>query len=217
MQKSSLPTMYKYLAILYTMLPASEVQSQKYAGIEQYYYTGASQPQIVPRIYLENEKNIFGEIRYNYEALNTFSLNMGKTISIAKNNAITLTPFGGMVLGGMNGGNVGSNFNVEYQGLFFSAENQYTFSIAEKDQNFFYNWTEMGYQLSNFWFAGLALQYTKPFEVEQSWEPGVMMGLTYKNWTFPLYAFNPANSTRNFVLGINWEWNKKMKEQNSID
>ena len=199
------------------MLAPIAGKSQKYAGIEQYYYTGESQSQIVPRIYMENEKNYFGEIRYNYEALNTFSLNFGKAFPFNKNKSISLTPFGGLLLGRMNGGNIGSNFYVEVQHLFFSAENQFTFSFSEKTQNFFYNWTEMGYQPARFWFAGLALQYTRPYRISQSWEPGVMMGVTFKNWTFPFYAFDPVGNNRNFVLGINWEWNKNLKETSPVD
>jgi hypothetical protein len=95
---------------------------------------------------------------------------------------------------------------MEYKSLFFSSESQYTFSVKKRTENFFFNWSEIGYQLTGLIYVGLALQLTHPYEIKNNWEPGVMMGLTYKKWTFPVYAFNPAGNNRNFVLGINWEW-----------
>ncbi len=66
-----------------------------------------------------------------------------------------------------------------------------------------------GYKFGDLFYSGLALQLTHPFETQNKWEPGVMLGFTYKSWTFPFYAFSPTNSSRNYVLGINWEWNYK--------
>ncbi len=148
-------------------------------------------------------------MRYNYEANNTLSINAGKTISLNPVLGLTVTPFVGLVIGDMNGGNLGSNLSLELNSLFFSAESQYTFSVSENNENFFYNWSELGCQFNDYLYAGLALQYTRPYELKNTWEPGLMLGFTLKNWTFPLYAFNPITTTRNFVLGINWEWNAK--------
>lgn len=202
------------LCYILVIIQIGALRAQKSAGVEQYYYTGATTSQIVPRIYYQNKVNWIGEVRYNYEAPNTLSLNVGKTFAMDRNSAIKLTPFGGLLAGGMKGGNVGSNISVESNSIFFSAETQYSFSWNEAQENFFYNWSELGYQVGELFYAGLALQYTRPMNLMTVWEPGVMMGLTYKNWTLPLYAFNPTTSSRNFVLGINWEWNQKMKKAN---
>ncbi len=42
---------------------------QQHAGFEQYYYTGAGTSVIVPKLYYQNRRNWFGEVRYNYEEL----------------------------------------------------------------------------------------------------------------------------------------------------
>lgn len=182
---------------------------QEQVGFEQYYYTGAGASVIVPRVYYQNRHNWFGEVRYNYEELQTVSFNAGKMFSNKKSLSYTFTPYAGLVLGRMNGGTIGSNINLEYSSLFFSSESQYTFSVNERAENFFFNWSELGYQITGLVYSGIALQLTHPFEIKNNWEPGIMLGFTYKSWTFPLYAFNPTNNKRNYVLGINWEWDHK--------
>ncbi|MEO7960671.1 MAG: hypothetical protein ABIR19_03935 [Ginsengibacter sp.] len=195
-------------AILFMLLILSmRSQSQEHAGVEQYYYSAGGSSSIVPKVYYQDKKNWFGEMRYNYEANETMSLNAGKMFS--NDNALfdfSITPFAGIVLGKLNGGSVGSNLNLEYHDMYFSSEGQYTFSFSDQKENFIYNWSELGYQLNKLVYTGLALQATHPYELKNYWEPGILLGFTYKNWTFPLYAFSPANDGRNYVLGINWEW-----------
>ena len=180
--------------------------SQAHAGFEQYCYTAGSVPTIVPRIYYQSPHNWYGEVRYNYEELQTVSLNAGKMFSHKKLVSYSITPFAGIVLGRLNGGTIGSNINIEHKSLFFSSESQYTFSVDKRRENFFFNWSELGYQLTNLVYMGLALQLTRHYQVINEWQPGIMMGFTYKSWTFPVYAFNPAGCNRNFVVGVNWEW-----------
>jgi hypothetical protein len=182
------------------------VTSQSHGGIEQYYYTGAGLSTIVPKVYYESPHNWYGEVRYNYEELQTVSFNAGKIFSNKKLLSYSITPFAGIVLGRLNGGTLGSNIKIDYKSLFFSSESQYTFSVEKRAENFFFNWSELGSQLTKLVYVGVALQLTHPYEIKNDWQPGVMIGFTYKSWTFPVYAFNPARNNRNFVLGINWEW-----------
>ncbi|MEP6948561.1 MAG: hypothetical protein ABI863_04780 [Ginsengibacter sp.] len=182
------------------------VKSQTHGGFEQYYYTGAGVSTVVPKVYYESRSKWYSEVRYNYEELQTVSFNSGKIFSNKKLLSYTITPFAGIVLGKLNGGTLGSNIKMEYKSLFFSAESQYTFSVEKKAENFFFNWSELGYQLTSLMYAGFALQLTHPYELRNNWEAGVMIGFTYKSWTFPVYVFDPAGNKINFVLGINWEW-----------
>lgn len=184
-------------------------QCQQHAGFEQYYYTGGGPSVIVPKLYYQNRSNWFGEVRYNSEGLQTASFNAGKMFSNENVFSYTVTPYAGLVLGRMNGGTLGSNVSLDYKNLFFSSESQYTFSVNERTENFFFNWSEMGYQFSDLVYSGVALQLTHPFEIKNNWEPGLMIGVTFKSWTFPLYAFSPTSNNRNYVLGVNWEWNYK--------
>ena len=198
------------LLMITFIMPYSTVTSQVHGGFEQYYYTGAGESVIVPKVYYESRQHWYGEVRYNYEESQTISFNAGKVFSNNKIFSYSITPFAGIVMGRLNGGTLGSNVKMEYNNFFFSSESQYTFSIEKSTENFFFNWSESGYQFTRLVYAGLALQLTHPYEIKNNWQPGVMMGLMYKSWTFPVYAFNPGSNHRSFVLGINWEW-KYMK------
>lgn len=201
--------MHKNLWIIsFIIWPAAGI-SQQHGSFEQYYYTGLGTSVIVPKMQFQNKNNWFGEVRYNYEELQTISFNAGKIFSKSNSFSYTVSPYAGLVLGRLNGGTVGSNISVEHSKLFFSAESQYTFSMNEKSANYFFNWSELGYQFTKLMYSGIAVQVTHPFEVRNNWEPGIMLGITYKSWTFPFYTFSPANNNRNYVLGISWEWDYK--------
>jgi hypothetical protein len=186
--------------------------SQSQGEVEQYYYTGGGVSTIVPRVYYQNAHSYFAEVRYNYEELETVSFNAGKMFEHKKIVSYSVAPFAGIVLGKLNGGSIGSNVKIEYKGLFFSSELQYTFSFQKRAEKFLLNWTEAGYQLTRLAYVGFALQLTHPYEVKNNWEPGVMIGVTYRAWTFPVYAFDPLGRERNFVAGINWEWKQGKKK-----
>lgn len=181
-------------------------ESQSHSGYEQYYYSGAGQPSFVPKIYYQSPKNWYGEIRYNYEEFQTVSINAGKTFSNSKSLSYSFTPLAGLVAGKLNGGNIGANILLGYKNFFFSSESEYTLSIEKKSESFFFDWSELGYQVNRIFYAGLALQFTHPYEIKNNWQPGFMVGLTYKQWTIPFYAFNPGAKNENFVVGIDWEW-----------
>ena len=203
------------IIIMFVMI-CNNASSQQKGGMEQYYYTGVGNSSVVPKLYYQSTNNWHGEVRYNYEELQTMSLNAGKEISLYKHLGLTVTPMGGIVLGKLNGGNIGSNLNLDYKKVFVSLESQFTFSMEKKSQNFFFNWSESGYQFSDLMYAGIALQVTHPYEIKNNWQPGLMVGFCYKNWTFPLYAFEPLNVNRNYVVGIHWEWVKEKSPGKSL-
>ncbi len=209
--------MHKSVSIISLIIISLAGNCQEHANFEQYYYTGAGPSVIVPKVYYQSQHNWVGEVRYNYEELQTISFNAGKMFSNNNTLSYTVTPYAGLILGRMNGGTLGSNINLEYRSLFFSSESQYSFSVNESAENFFFNWSELGYQFTNLVYSGIALQLTHPFEIRNNWEPGFMLGLTYKSWTFPFYAFSPVTDKRNYVLGINWEWNYKNPKTTNRD
>ena len=179
--------------------------SQGRTGFEEYYYTGhqLSSAQ-VPRIYYQSPNNWYGEARYNYDAEQSFSIYAGRTFTRQDTLAYSLTPMAGIVAGKFKGGSAGMNMVLDYRRLSFSSVFEYCFS--GKNNSFFFNWSELGYQLTKHLYAGLALQQTCMYNTTTVWEPGLQLGLSFGKWVFPVYAFNPGNSKKYFVLGITREW-----------
>lgn len=185
---------------------------QDHGGVQQYYYTGNGASGIVPKIYYRSKHNWYEEVRYNYEESKTISLIGGKMFSYHNNNlSYSITPVAGVALGKLNGAIIGTNLETEYKKIFFTAESQYAFSVEKKSGDLFFNWSEFGYQITKAFYGGVALQVTHQYAFKNIWEPGMMVGLIYKNWTVPFYLFNAGGSNMNFVTGLNWDWTREKK------
>jgi len=87
-----------------------------------------------------------------------------------------------------------------------SRPGQYTVRKEGADENFLFNWTELGYQPVKWFYTGLSAQLTKLFKNKVDAEYGMLVGFTMKKLTIPVYVFSPLSNTRNFIIGINTEW-----------
>lgn len=183
------------------------LRAQPRAGLEQYYYMGTYHTfTFVPVAYYQSTKNWYAEGRYNYEAINTLSLYGGKTFEKKGVFSYAASPILGVVLGQMNGGSAGLNLELDFRKFYFNTQSQYTFSVQQRSKSFVYSWSDLTYQLSEKFAAGISVQQTKLYQVNGALERGFLIKPTYKSFTFPLYIFKPESRDRYFVLGINYEW-----------
>ena len=118
----------------------------------------------------------------------------------------------GLVMGSIKGYNLDLNQNAEYKKFFYSTQAQYTI-VKEKNANFFYSWLETGYNFSKRFFAGISCQLTKPEAVPMAADGGVMTGISFGNFSFPVYYFRPFAKNSFVVAGINYEWQLKSKKK----
>jgi len=189
----------------------SDGNTQNHGGIEQLISLKDREILLMPIAKIQNRNNWYAEARYNYEAERTFSLYAGKVFSKTAKLSYEIIPILGAVVGEFNGGSAGANITMNTGNLFFSSQSQYTFSTSEKVKNFIYSWSEITYHPGNHVFAGFSIQQTSIFNKYSSEvEPGIVAGLTFGNWSLPLYLFNPVSSNRYFVLAINWDWESKL-------
>lgn len=195
----------KWLLIPYLFFSLTLFAQQ--GGIEQYHYiNNAGFNAVVPVLHMQSKKGWYGEVRYNYDEVNTFSILGGKTFSAAKNWDWSITPMAGITFGELNGFTTGVNLTLEKDGFFFNTQSQYTFSTTPQYTNFLFNWCEAGYQPLDWLYAGVSLQHTQLPKQKAIAEPGLMLGFEFKRLSFPLYVFNTFTEQRFFVLGVNWEW-----------
>lgn len=186
--------------------------SQQRTGVEEFFYIQKNLPStVVPRVYYQDNKGWYGEARFNYEEAQTFSLYAGKTFS--KNDALSFsfTPVAGLVWGQLKGGSIGANLTLDYRILSFSSAWQYTFSREDQRSDFFFAWSELGAQVTESIYAGLAIQQTRNFGEAVHWDPGLEIGFLIQKWTFPIYIFDPTGNSRHFVLGVTREWNRQQR------
>jgi hypothetical protein len=182
-------------------------RSQSKMSFEQYSFMGGGQPGLLaPVAHYENKQKWYAEARYNYEDIHTFSLYAGHTFSREHAFSWSLTPMIGGMAGKLKGGSFGLNSECSFKKFNFSSQAQYSVSADTRYDNFFYNWSELWYQPLEWLYTGIAVQHTRIFATNTLVDPGILVGFSYKQWSFPLYSFNPFGNKCYFVAGVNWEW-----------
>lgn len=201
--------MRTYIILILSLISCSTLFAQSGGGIEQYHYIGPStNTTIVPVLHMSSKKGWYGEARYNYDEVNTFSLLAGKNFLVGKNNGFAITTMAGLTFGDFDGITIGINTEYEKNGFYFNNQSQYSFSTNNLFDDFAFSWCEIGYQPLNWLHGGFSFQYTKVKNEKSLLEPGLMIGLSFKKISFPLYYFNSLKGDGFFILGINWEWQR---------
>jgi hypothetical protein len=187
-------------------------------SFEQYSFMGAGQPGLLaPVAHYESKQKWYAEARYNYEDINTLSLYAGHTFSGEKEFAWSLTPMIGGMAGKLKGGSLGLNSECSFKKFYFSSQAQYSVSAQTRFDNFFYNWSELYYAPITWLYTGIALQHTRLYATNALVDPGVLVGFSFNQWSFPIYSFNPLTNARYFVVGVNWEWKHASDKRRKID
>ena len=189
------------------MLMQHNLAAQTKNGIENYNFLSSKEAYVwMPVIHHVSKKGFYAEMRYNYEALKTASVYLGKSISKKGELNYTVTPMLGMVFGNYTGGSLAMNIDVEYKKIFLSMQTQYTVNRDGVKNNFFFNWTDIGYQPLHWFYAGVSTQQTQLYKARFKSEYGMLVGFLIKKITIPVYVFSPLCKSRNLIIGINTAW-----------
>ena len=108
----------------------------------------------------------------------------------------------------LNSKKISFNDIIEGKKFYVSVQAQLSRSIENAADDFFFSWSEAGYNLSATIFGGVALQYTRQQHTKLP-EPGFVAGLNFKELSIPVYLFNPFKTNRYFVVGLNYCFNVK--------
>ena len=190
--------------------------SQSKWVLENYNYFGQPGPgAVVPMIHFETKKNWYAELRYNYEEDKTISFFAGKCFKGGNSFEYSLTPLAGFSAGNFTGVSAGINADAEWKNFYFSSQTQYSAGTKKGMSNFFFTWSEMGYNISNHFFGGIALQYTGT-AAGNNMEPGFVGGFSFNDFSFPVYVFSPFHDNGYFVVGVNYEYSLKKKKKSGL-
>jgi hypothetical protein len=207
------PVCNRFAAMLLFLAVSFSLSAQSKLGFEHYNYIRQSDNAVfVPMFHLQTKNNWYTELRYNYEDAETVSLFAGKTIEGGNKITYTLTPMAGFSIGLFTGVSAGINTEAEWGSFYLSAQSQYSIATKKDISSFFFNWSELGYSISDHVFAGVAMQYTHQ-EKEGFFEPGLVAGINLKKVSFPIYLFNPFNRSYYFIIGLNYEYNLSRKNK----
>jgi hypothetical protein len=181
--------------------------SQSECGVQQYYNLGDKQRfEVVPIAYFQTAKHWYFEGRYNFEASNCMSAYIGKVYERKSNISYSLIPVAGLVMGSIQGGSAGLNITADYKKVSFTSQCQYTFSIEDKQQNFTYSWSELSYNITSFFGAGISLQQTGEYDTKNKFDKGAFLQFSYNHWTLPFYVFDKGENGKHYILSLIYEW-----------
>jgi hypothetical protein len=185
------------------LLYHSGAMAQNRKGAELYHYSGSGGmlSSLSSRAWYQTNEKWYGEIRYNYEQEETFACSVGKTFMKEGDWTYAVTPVAGASVGKQEGLSFGMNGYMSHRALSISSSVQYGISPGGRRSNLF-SWSEVDWQLSKKFFAGVTLQQTGVGPAHSKWDPGMQIGFNSKKWSLPLYVFQPASGGRYFVVGI---------------
>jgi hypothetical protein len=200
-----------FLLITIAMMIYHLAPAQAKAGIEQYSYSGMPLAEaIVPVYHIQSANKWYGELRYNYEDVQTLSVYAGKTINASKTVECSITPMLGFSTGRFTGVSLAANSEITWKQFYISSQSQYSIGIKKESESFLFNWSELAYNITPRFYTGLSMQYTRQSR-QTDIEPGLLAGITFNTVSIPIYVFSPFRQNQYFILGINYEYNFKKK------
>jgi hypothetical protein len=195
------------LIIIWSIMMLPEVTAQAEHGVEHYnILQPGSGYQWVPVIHYKGRNKLYAEARYNYEADHSGSLYAGRSFEGGKKWAYTVTPMLGVVFGRYKGFSAAANTTLDCGPFNFSGQLQYTINRSNREENFFYNWSECSLRFLDKLFGGVSIQQTALHKSSISTEAGLLFGYSSGKITIPVYYFSPLKNNRNLTIGLIVEW-----------
>jgi hypothetical protein len=131
------------------------------------------------------------EARYNYEGIDTGSVWVGWNFGFGENLRVDATVMLGGVFGDTMGAAPGYHLTVSYGDFELYSEGEYVIDSKNAEDNFLYNWAQLGYSPLDWLTVGLASQRTRAYQTDLDVQRGFFVGFNWKSWSLSVYVFNP--------------------------
>ncbi|HEY2386336.1 MAG TPA: hypothetical protein VGK30_05200 [Candidatus Binatia bacterium] len=142
------------------------------------------------------------EARYNYEALDAGSLWVGFNFSGGDVVAWEVVPMLGGVVGHTWGIAPGLKGALSWWKLELSTEDEYVVDTKNKDDSFFYSWSELALSPLEWCRVGIAGQRTHAYASERDVQRGFLAGASYRNFHLTTYVFDPDLPKPTVVVAV---------------
>jgi len=142
------------------------------------------------------------EARHNYEAFETGSAWAGYNFSVGETVTFEGSAMLGVVFGATDGIAPGYKASVGWTRLALYSEGEYVFDTNDSAGSFFYSWTQLTWELSDWASLGLVGQRTKVYETDRDIQRGFIVGFSSEHVEFTASIFNPDERRPTFVIGL---------------
>jgi hypothetical protein len=142
------------------------------------------------------------EGRYNYENFRAGSAWIGWNFGFGEEFRIDATLMAGGVFGETRGVAPGYHLTVSYGRFELYSEGEYVVDVDDSDDNFLYNWAQLGYSPLDWLAVGLASQRTRVYRTGLDVQRGVFVSFTRENANLSVYVFNPGWESPTVVAAL---------------
>ena len=151
------------------------------------------------------------EARHNYEGLDTASAWFGVNFNGGSALEWAITPILGGVFGDTTGVAPGFKGSINWRRLELYGENEYVIDANNREDSYFYNWSEATLAPAEWFRFGIVTQRTRVYRSDRQIQRGVMAGVSFRHVNVTGYLFNPDQDTR-FVLAVGLTFGKSTHE-----
>ena len=153
---------------------------------------------------IANYEGLHLEGRYNYEAFKTGSAWIGWNFEAGESEKLKLdgTLMAGGVFGDTRGVAPGYELTLTYRRFELYSEGEYVVDVEDSANNFFYNWSQLGYSATDWLKLGLASQRTRAYHTGLAVQRGLFAAFAWKSLTLSVYVFNPGWETPTVVSSL---------------
>ena len=132
------------------------------------------------------------ETRYNYEGLKTGSFWVGWNTSFGGDVQVDATLMAGGVVGDeIKGVAPGYRLTVAWKKLELYSEGEYVVDVNHSENDFLYNWAQLGFYPLEWLSVGFASQRTRIYQTGLDVQRGPYIGFSMHGVTMSVYVFNP--------------------------
>lgn len=143
-------------------------------------------------VFRADKNKLHLEARYNYEDRETFSGWVGYNFMGGNGNDLdyTITPMVGGVVGNSDGMAAGLEITLTYKNFELYTESENFFDFDSRDNNYFYNWTDLTYSPTDWLWVGISGQRTRLYQTDLDIQRGILVGASLKNFELSAYCYN---------------------------
>ena len=168
-----------------------------------YYYSFPDlEDNLMPILY-SDYRNFHFEVRYNYEDKKTFSFFGGYRFEGGEKTEWGITPILGAVTGNSEGIAPGLELDFAFNKIDFYSESEWFVDLSEKENNFIYTWSELGFLATEKIRCGISANRTKIYDTKREIQHGVFGEYSFNSLTAGVHYFNPI-SDYFFIFTLNY-------------
>jgi hypothetical protein len=156
---------------------------------------------LLPILSADREK-LHLEVRYNYEDIKTISGWIGYNFSGGNNFEYAVTPMIGGVVGLSRGIAPGLEFALGFKGFELYSESEYLIDPANTQNNFYYNWSDLTYLITDWLGVGISGQHTRLYHTKAEIQRGLLIRGGFKQSELTAYFYNMDVGNPFFLLTL---------------